>query len=185
MKHLINPFSKQPIDEVTERLKNIHHALVKKSKESFLRVVDQDDIDNWGSYFKRLSVNTTDVDLLVGSSSQKLIEIINILATVERTIDALIWLQEQSKYSGYTVHVCHPSTSDSDDETDIMLADGEGRISVMCEVTDVVNSNAGQNNKEKKSIMKLGCINEVPQDDIDRYIVTEPTPNRWTENGGK
>ena len=42
----------------------------------------------------------------------------------------------------------------------------------MCEVTDVVNSNAGQNNKEKKSIMKLGCINEVPQDDIDRYIVT-------------
>jgi len=53
-----------------------------------------------------------------------------------------------------------------------MLGDPDGQVRVRCEVTDVASTSTGQNGKEVKDLMSLGCQISVPVDGSRRFICT-------------
>ncbi len=130
------------------------------------------DISHWGMATKRTLVELSGGPALVGKNSERFVELINILATTERTIEALQWLTKHYPHS--QVRECHASTSDDSEGNDIVLTDTRGRILVRCEVCDVISKNPGQNGKEKSDLKNLGCAASLPEDGVDRYIATSP-----------
>ena len=126
---------------------------------------------DWGIEVKRLVVDLSNVNnQLISKQSEKFVEFINILATVERTIDTLNWCASQ--FPSLIVDQCHPSTSDDPDGNDIVLVDRNGVIRARIEVCDVASNKAGQNGKERSDLANLGCGSIVPKDDVSRFIGT-------------
>ena len=168
MGHLVETIRNTEISYAIEILESTHKLIVDQV------ISGQDEIDispsSWGQQIKRLEVALPYGEGLIGKDKEKFVEIINIIATVERTISALKWMK--SKYPNATIRECHPSTSDDKDGNDIVIIEKYGNVLARCEVTDVVSSKAGQNGKEKKDLKTLGCENFVPADSISRYIAT-------------
>jgi len=185
MAHLIKAIYDTTVPNAVNVLENTHELIVERA------IATQNKIDTdsttWGAQLKRLDVSLPSGELLVKRPKEKFVEIINILATVERTISALKWLSET--YPTSILRECHPSTSDAIGGNDIVLTDISKNIIVRCEVTDVVSSNASQNGKEKTALKNLECANSVPDDSIFRYIATSAefadalsSPNRKWDN---
>lgn len=168
MAHLINAIYDTSIPSAIIALQETHALIVERA------IATQTQINvepiAWGENFKRLEVFLPSGKALIGKSKEKFVEIVNILATLERTLAALEWLS--TKYPACILRECHPSTSDDVGGNDIVLINIKGETLVRCEVTDVISSNAGQNNKEKNDLKKLECKNVVPDDSICRYIAT-------------
>jgi hypothetical protein len=176
MPHLIETIKNESISGAIAKLKEAQAYIVKQAKITCREI---ESIDHpWGIKAKRLDVNLKSENrpVLVGKESEKLTEVFNISATVERLIAALEWFE--INHPEYSVQECHPSTSqhimsEKDDDgkgNDLVLMYGEKKIIV--EVCDVVSSNAGANGKEKKDLESLGCGKSVPEDQIERYICT-------------
>ncbi|PKF63547.1 hypothetical protein CW745_01465 [Psychromonas sp. psych-6C06] len=73
---------------------------------------------------KRLSIDLTSLsNPLITKGSEKFVELINIIATIERTLDTLKWAQEH--FPLLLVDQCHPSTSDDSEGNDIVLIDSQ------------------------------------------------------------
>lgn len=169
MAHLIEAIRESSVRNAIDHLERVHALIVQRAMESQREVGSASSA--WGSDFKRLEVQLPKVDVLIGKTSEKFIEIVNILATAERTISALRWLERA--FPNSFVRECHASTSDESDGNDIVLTDlSTGVVTVRCEVTDVASRNAAQNGKEKKDLHNLGCMSDVPDDYIKRYIAT-------------
>ena len=169
MAHLINTIRDAPIFKAIFDLKETHKLIVEHTiaaQGQFNNV----ETSSWGMHFKRLDVFLPCGESLIGKDKEKFVEIVNILATVERTLSALKWLD--TKYPTCILRECHPSTSDDINGNDIVLINTKNEILVRCEVTDIISSNAGKNNKEKNDLKKLKCKNIVPDDSICRYIAT-------------
>lgn len=168
MPHVIEVMENTPLYTALDQLRNAHSFVVEKV------IVAQDqlgtDIVGWGQKVKRLSIDLHGSPELIGKTSEKFVELINILATTERTLEALEWLAK--RYGNLIVRECHPSTSDFEGGNDIVLVSDSGEVRVRCEVCDVVSDNAGQNNKEKTDLRNLNCVEYVPSDGVDRYIAT-------------
>lgn len=168
MAHIINTIRNRTITETIELLLEAHADL--------LSVITKSDTFkstslHWGIEAKRLAVDLSCIDnSLILKRSEKFVELINILATVERTIDSLSWCETQ--FPNLIVDQCHPSTSDDPDGNDIVLVDSEGTIQVRIEVCDVASNRAGQNGKEKSDLANLGCSSNVPKDNVSRFIGT-------------
>jgi len=174
MPHVIEPFTNASFDDALSRLRSTHGFLVSRARAT-LAGSDIDDA-RWGSALKRspVKLDQGNVPPLIGKPEEKLGEVINIAATVERLMDAITWFANQPENDGCSILECHPSTSDESNGNDLVIVDSQGRIVIRCEVCDVASSNAGSNNKEKKDIRNLGCNQAVPQDDIGRFICTAP-----------
>lgn len=170
MPHLIEPVMQKSISSTIRDLERAHSQVVACVHKSQTEFVGTD--REWGASTKRLLVNLSCCDELIGKTEEKYVEVINILATAERTIDALIFFA--GLYSQAVVQECHPSTSDDADGNDIVLIDQDGSIVARCEVCDVVSAKPGQNGKERKDLKNLGVIDEVPLDGIQRFIATSP-----------
>lgn len=172
MPHVIEPFTNSSFADALENLRTAHRYLVSRAKAA-ISDTDFDD-SRWGTSVKRSPVplNVGDVPRLIGKPQEKLGEVINIAATVERLMDAIAWFAKSTENEGCSILECHPSTSDETNGNDLVLIDRDGRIIVRCEVCDVASSNAGSNSKEKKDIRNLGCNEAVPQDGVARYICT-------------
>lgn len=151
-----------------DQLKTAHSFVAARAIEAQIRIGT--DIDHWGLAAKRLVVDLRGGPELVGKPAEKFVELINILATTERTIETLEWLSVS--YPDFVVRECHSSTSDFQGSNDIVLADETGAIKIRCEVCDVASSNPGQNGKEKNDLKILGCSEAVPGDGVSRYIAT-------------
>ena len=168
MPHIIETIYGSSIDDAVDLLEQTHQLIVDCA------ITSQSNLStetlSWGVNIKRLEVPLPCGQLLVGKPREKFVEIINILATTERTISALKWLF--LTYPEAQIRECHPSTSDDSGGNDIVLTDNQGNILVRCEVCDVASSNAAQNNKEKKDLKNLGCETAIPDDSIKRYIAT-------------
>jgi len=168
MAHLIETIYGVSVGKAISLLETTHSSIVS------CVINDQSKLStetkSWGVIMKRLEIDLLVGEGLVGKSSEKYVEVINILATVERTIAALKWFDSKFVYT--SVQECHPSTSDNDEGNDIVLVDSKGNIIVRCEVCDVVSSTAGQNGKEKKDINNLGCAEGIPEDNVHRFIAT-------------
>lgn len=170
MSHLIKTLVDQPINLAIQNLTEAHLAVSNAILSSYKQINLTPHA--LGSDFKRLFVELPD-HVLIGKKKERFVELINILATVEKTIDALAWMNNEFKSSWLAI--CHPSTSDSDDGNDIVLLDSQGgKVIARCEVTDVISSKAGQNGKEAKDLKSLSCGKEVPSDGIRRFISTSP-----------
>jgi hypothetical protein len=168
MPYLIKTIYNFSTQEAADILEQTHQLIVDCAINSQKEL--STDTVSWGANIKRLTVPLPFDRLLVGKSGEKFVEIINILATAERTIDALKWFLLNFPES--LVKECHPSTSDNSSGNDIVLIDNQGKILVRCEVCDVASSNTDQNKKEKKDLKNLGCNAEIPDDSVKRYIAT-------------
>jgi hypothetical protein len=168
MAHIIETIENLPTKIALEKLREAHSFISKKviAAQSLIGT----DSANWGIKTKRMFVDLSKGPDLVGKSTEKFVELINILATTERTIEALEWLTKN--YPSHVVQECHASTSDYKGGNDIVLTDQNGFVKVRCEVCDVASRNAGQNKKEKNDLKILGCAEVVPNDGTDRFIAT-------------
>lgn len=168
MAHIIETIKGKPIPDVASSLRQTHRELLEAIERTNIHSKSP---NQWGIEIKRLVVDLSLVtSSLVEKSSEKFVELINILATVERTIDALDWFNEH--FPTLIVEQCHPSTSDEPEGNDIVLVDKLGNVKVRCEVCDVASNKASQNGKEKSDLKKLGCEMNVPNDNVGRYIAT-------------
>lgn len=169
MAHLVEVIRHVSFEQAIIQLQLTHDALVQHAIMAQRSITVEQ--SSWGIETKRLSVDLPQGTHLIGKSSEKFVELINIIATTERTISALYWLADN--YPTTEVKECHASTSDDKNGNDIVLVDKySGQLKVRCEVTDVASTSAGQNGKEKKDLKTLGCETEVPEDGIDRFIAT-------------
>ena len=170
MPHVIEPFTHATFADASRDLRDAHAFIVARAKNA----IRESDVDptRWGMSLKRTQVdlNGNDRPKLIGKPNEKLGEVINIAATVERLIAAIDWFATQERE--WRIHECHPSTSDESNGNDLVMINASGDIVARCEVCDVASSNAGSNGKEKKDIRNLGCASEVPDDNIRRYICT-------------
>lgn len=182
--HLIEVIRNVPIDNAVEQLRSSHQFIVGRAIAA--QQLMSSGTASWGAVTKRLTVDLAEAPEGVGKSSEKLVEIVNILATTERTISALGWLATQ--LPGAVVRECHPSTNDDAEGNDIVLEDIVGDVLARCEVCDVITHRAGQDGKEAKDLKNLGCADSVPNDSVRRFIATSPefaqallTPSRvWS-----
>jgi hypothetical protein len=174
MPHVVQPFTNKTFAEAINLLRAAHEFLTARAK-SALQASDEDGAC-WGIALKRSSVDLSGdgIPSLIGKTEEKLGEVINIAATVERLIDAIKWFAEQAEFNVYTILECHPSTSDDFGGNDLVIVDSVGQPAIRCEVCDVASSNAGSNGKEKKDLSNLGCGDSVPDDGVFRYICTAP-----------
>jgi hypothetical protein len=189
MPHVIEPFKNATFEEALLSLREAHRFLVSRAKATI--TASEFDEYHLGASVKRSPVKLKHdvVPNLIGKTEEKLSEVINIAATVERLIDGIEWFASQPQYQGYFILECHPSTSDESSGNDLVIIDGNSRVAIRCEVCDVVASSAGSNSKEKKDIRNLGCNESVPKDGVKRYICTAPefgraltSPNRKWES---
>ena len=168
MAHVIETIKNQSTLEALTKLKEAHLFIASQAIKGQNAIGT---IPNyWGLAAKRMLIHLEGGPEIIGKSSEKFVELINILATTERTMEALEWLAVQ--YPNLTVRECHPSTSDFEGGNDIVLVDQNNEVKVRCEVCDVASSNPGQNGKEKKDLGNLGCSETVPSDEVDRFIAT-------------
>ena len=174
MPHLVKSFCDKQYEEALSMLESAHHYLVEHAKKSLKSVANEP--GQWGIQIKRtvVKLNGTEKPELIDKSEEKFVEIINLTATIERLISVIRWFSEQAKYEGLRIKQCHPSTSDEKDGNDLVLADEDDNIRVRCEVSDVASSNVSSNSKEKKDIKSLFGVEDITEDNIDRFICTAP-----------
>jgi hypothetical protein len=168
MPHLIKSFEEKAIKDGLADLRAAHDFLVDRAKSSLKEFEAIN--PPWGINAKRISVNLQceKRPILIGKDEEKLSEVINMAATAERLIDVLEWFGRKEEFS---IHECHPSTSDNEGGNDLVLKIDK-KTAVRCEVCDVISDNAGSNGKEKKDLQNLGCGVNVPDDGVERYICT-------------
>ena len=172
MGHLIATVRNSAIGDATNDLSAAHTFIVARAHAAVLRVPAADPA--WGAHVKRLEVDlrATDRPVLVQKEREKLAEVVNMLATVERVLSALRWFAAHESFRNLRVLVCHPTTSSIRGENDLVIGDSKGAVHVRCEVCDVVASSAGQNGKEKTDLASLECSTGVPGDSVRRFICT-------------
>ena len=128
------------------------------------------DQSGWGASAKRVMCDLPD--------GQPLTEVVTQLATVERLLDALVWVEPQRP--GATV-TCNPTTSSRDPNTLLKGPDLEvhGEERWLFEVSDVA---AERNNNDKldRDLISLGFAPGVAtQAGTRRFLVVSPEWSRW------
>ncbi len=183
--HLINS-TKGSLAEVLRELKEAHRFVVGHCQ---LPVPAAHNMQ-WAIEMKRtrISLPVQNRPALVGKDSEQLFEAVNLLATVERLIDALEWFAHHDEFKDMTVLACHPSTSSGTGKagkgSDLVLGHNENTPLVLCEVSDIASSKDG-NKKEKRDLKSLGYDEGygVPDDGKRRFLClstqfAEPRKNK-------
>lgn len=172
MGHLIKPTKRATQAEAAHQLIGAHAFLVARTRTSIGQLAGARSA--WGGFAKRANVDLSGPDChpLVAKPRERIIEAINMAATLERLLDALRWFAMQPEIRDWLILECHPSTSSTRAGNDLVLGPSPHEIRVCCEVTDVVSSSAGQNQKERRDLKRLGCDARVPQDGVRRFICT-------------
>lgn len=181
MSHLVSPLRNVSLTDGLRALVQAHAFVAGQAALDLASQMDKAATATvtWGCDFKRIDIrfppghesrrftdSTGRVHSLVEESvrCQKLIEVINQTATIERLVDCLRWaLTGPSGLSGYKIQLCHPTTSsDSDDDDgmdhDLVLSDPAGTTAIF-EISDVASLKDG-NRKEEKELRSLGVLEE-------------------------
>jgi hypothetical protein len=170
--HLILPLCDLTLAATIERVQAAHDFLVGRAAEVSVALHS----DAWGVKMKRLQVPLAIAGRPrdIGKEEEGLVELVNMTATAERMLGALRWLAVHPTYSVHRVRECHPTTSDVAEGNDLVLMDPDRRPSARVEVCDVVSSKRDSNEKERKSLTKLGCPTFIPRDGVDRFLAASP-----------
>ena len=175
MTHLVAPLKGVDLYAARQQLVHAHTFLVARSVDALATAPVA--VQLWGATMKRKHVNlgASDRPNVVGKDSERFVEVVNMVATLERLIDALRFFDErQQEFGSLRVKECHPSTSSTKDSNDLVLEDSNGAVVVRCEVSDIASLSASSNGKESKDVASLGCANGVPQDGVRRFLCTSP-----------
>src|SRR5262245_48780373 len=123
MGHLITVVRHVGIEQALTELSAAHAFVVARAHATVSRVPTADPA--WGAHVKRLEVDLRGPDrpALVQKEREKLAEVVNMLATVERMLSALRWFAKQEGLCNLEVAVCHPTTSSVIGENDLVLCD--------------------------------------------------------------
>lgn len=172
MAHLIRGLSGTTQPDALRQFERAHAFLVDRARDSLSQLSLRR--ERWGAFAKRASVDLSGPgrDPLVSKDSERIVEVINMTATLERLIDALRYFANLPDSRTWLVLECHPSTSSSEGGNDLVLGPFRDDIRIICEVTDVVSSTASQNQKERKDLASLGCREAVTTDGVRRFICT-------------
>ena len=172
MHHLVEPITNRTIPEAIDLLREAHDFLVGSALAAIAELV-QAPIHRWGIQAKRSNVRLgSNRPQLVAKANERFAELLNIVATLERLVDALQWFGDKPRFSDLSVLECHPSTSHSKGGNNLVLCDASGTARVRCEVSDVVSMSAHQNNKERLDLAVLGLAGAPPNDGVSRFLVT-------------
>jgi hypothetical protein len=183
--HLVSPLCDVSLEDGLRALAQAHKFIVANAASELdsRRWKPTGSTETWGCDFKRIDIHLpnghpdrefTDSagwnHILIGEAlqRQKLIEIINQAATLERLMDALRWtMSAGSGLSEYRIQLCHPTTSseikDDDAPDHDLVLSGPGGAALF-EVSDVASSKDG-NRKEKKDLRSLGLLVEGKGDE--------------------
>jgi hypothetical protein len=174
MPHLIQPFSDETLLCVHAALVDAHGFLVAQCCHAIQQI--ERPHPTWGIQTKRLNVNLDSPHRpqTIGKPCERLAEVVNMLATLERLIAGLAWFRQQPEFANAVAIQCHPTTSSSKYGNDLVLGDKTGRIVARCEVCDIVSGIASQNNKHRKDLRSLQCNPAVPMDGVRRFVCTSP-----------
>jgi hypothetical protein len=171
MSHLVLPFWKASLSDAINRLRVAHEYLT----ECAASAAPPKAASDWGTRFKRIAVS---LDLPnrpadIGKAQEKLAEVINMAATLERLLGALRWFSLDDRFAAALVAECHPSTSDSIEGNDLILQ-ARAQIEARVEVCDIVSSSTDGNGKEQSSLQKLGWKLDAPSGDVSHWLATSP-----------
>ena len=171
MNHLINPIFSRSFHTLSDDLSVAHRFLTEAATQ--VMSYSSASKDYWAVSMKRLKVewDQEKAPSIVGKSSESFQEMLNILATLEHLKAAVRWFANQPEFHGCLVTECHPSTSDSG-TNDLVIGMEASPPAAICEVTDIVSSNAGQNNKEDKDLRSLGVLPDFHYEQPRRFIAT-------------
>src|SRR5438309_458933 len=144
MSHLVSPLRDLSLSDGLRALRQAHDFLVERTTAGLDAKFDRTAASGskWGIHFKRIGVDLPldnpgrvfidsedRVLTLVEPSvqSQKLVELVNQLATIERLVDALTWaMSEGSGLARHRIKLCHPTTSsdpqEGTDDHDLVLS---------------------------------------------------------------
>jgi len=182
--HIINAYRNISIADLLQSLRNTHNFLVKKAQDELRAAIgDSHEESHWGRNVKRIVVKWDEIEiegLNIGKTEERFVELVNILATTERTLDALKFFSEKFGDECQVV-CCHASTSDDKNSADNIppgdIVIKKGTKIICCEVNDVSSSKAGQNKKEESDLKSLGWYKkdsetEWSEPDHESYIAT-------------
>jgi hypothetical protein len=181
MSHLVSPLRDLSLKDGLRALTQAHEFIAEQAVGRLASEIGKATAvtETWGCDFKRIDIpfppgharrQFTDSDgrvhVLVEEDvrPQKLIEVINQAATIERLMDALRWaMSGPSGLNGFTIRLCHPTTSSEADEDeisdhDLVLAHQTGATAIF-EVSDVASPKDG-NGKAEKDLRSLGVLVE-------------------------
>ena len=98
MPHVVEPFTKRPYSDALSLLRSAHDYLVVRAREVIAGTEIQN--SNWGASVKRtpVALNVGEVPQLIGKHEERLGEVINIAATLERLIDGIQWFASHPNY---------------------------------------------------------------------------------------
>lgn len=171
MSHLVRTSANQGYEALLEELRAAHDHLVAAAGGALSGF--EHSSPQWGVRFKRLYVTFGSTrPNAIEKERERLVEVINMVATLERLIDGIRWFSTNNATAHMVVLECHPSTSSSQTGNDLVLGHSPDERRVIVEVTDVASTSAGQNGKERKDLANLGCATTVPSDSIQRYLCT-------------
>lgn len=171
MSHLIRSYGLTSYHALLGDLRSAHGHLSRCTSTALGKIGQVP--ERWGAHLKRLKVEFgADRPPTIAKASERLGEVVNMAATLERMIDAVHWFSSQEEYAHLAVLECHPTTGSTEKGNDLVLGEGPTAPRVLVEVTDVVSDSAGQNGKELKDLASLGCDALVPQDGVRRYLCT-------------
>ncbi len=172
MAHLVDFIKEEPLALARKKLAAAHDFIVSRAQVALRQPPTAQ--AGWGISTKRLKVDLSGHERpeLVKKGSERLAEILNIAATIERLLGALLWFEQEPRFQWLEVQICHPSTSSAKNSNDLVLAEKNGLVCVRCEVCDVAARSAGQNGKEQKDLKSLRCESGVPKDGIYRFLCT-------------
>jgi len=172
MHHLVGPITDMALPAAIAELQDAHDYIVSQTAQT-MSALSQAPGHRWGIQAKRTEVLLRgDRPPLVQKASERFAEVLNIVATLERLIDAMRWFSSEPVFSHLAVKECHPATSHGVAGNDLVLAEQGGAIRVRCEVSDVVSRNAQQNSKEAQDLAALGIeAHRAPNDGVRRFLV--------------
>lgn len=159
-----------PTREVARELRGLLEACTRAVARHFT----QPDLARCALLLKRQRVQLPTLGgqwFRTGRAEERLGELINILATVARTVDALDHLAASV---GGTVVKCNPSTSDHGHDIEVVADERQ----VVVEVSDV----AGNGNANSKMTNDLTTL-LAASPDAELLLAVSETSGRWLTNG--
>lgn len=202
MAHLVNNIEAPttapiPVSSALGQLKAAHQYLVQLGVVALQSANGTNVTNLWGTQMKRVKIvfPTGERPALVSTDHEdhSLTEVINQCATMERLIDALVWIEKN--LPDYQLLRCHPTTSSQSirhsdiPDNDIVLINTEGRFAQF-EVSDV-SGVSDSNRKETKDLKSLGVrLKQMDDYPVDQYpfinrlfmVVSEEFGNRFRIN---
>jgi hypothetical protein len=175
MTHLVAPLLNLELQSALHQLSEAHDFLVEHSIAAMATAPRPGPL--WGVHMKRLHVSlpAPGRPAVIGKDSERFVEVVNMVATLERLNAALTCLEGKKQELGsLRVRECHPATSSTRGSNDLVLEHPSGAVAIRCEVCDVASDSAGSNGKEWKDLESLGCAEGVPSDNVRRLLCTSP-----------